>query len=164
MLTESNCVVEDNNSRLRMIRDSSFRERCHEHGLAATHQRQVIYETVLQLPGHPSPEAIYEKARKQIPSISLGTVYKNLHTFLEHGMLQEVSLHHRSIRIETNEQPHHHLVCTSCKKIFDLDETKLPALKLQSRALQGFKVERISIDVLGLCAACASKSRRNCER
>jgi Fur family peroxide stress response transcriptional regulator len=137
-----------------------FREQCHKHGLAATHQRQVIYETVQHSPGHPSPEAIYEKVQKRIPSISLATVYKNLKTFLDRGMLQEVSLHHGSLRIETNRHPHHHLVCTDCKKIVDLDEREMETPRLNEKSLRGFEVKRISIDVLGLCAACAAKSKR----
>jgi Fur family peroxide stress response transcriptional regulator len=57
-----------------MIDVDRFRELCHQHGLAATHQRQVIYEAVMALPGHPSPEAVFDKVRRKIPSISLGTV------------------------------------------------------------------------------------------
>ena len=82
---------------------SDFLFLCREHGLAATHQRRVIYETVMSLEGHPSPELIYDAVRKKIPSISLATVYKNVRTFLESGMLREVSMHHGSIRVEPNE-------------------------------------------------------------
>ena len=134
----------------------TFRDLCHERGLAATHQRKVIYETVMALRDHPSPELIYEKALRRIPSISFATVYKNLHIFLDSGMLQEVGLHQGSIRIETNHEPHHHLVCTNCKKIWDLHEGALQPLELNKKKLQGFKVKRISIDVLGLCEACVA--------
>ena len=134
-----------------------FRELCHRHHLAATHQRQVIYETVLSLPGHPSPEAIYAKVRRKIPLISLATVYKNLHAFLDSGMLQEVSMHHGSLRIETNRKPHHHLVCIRCKQITDLDEVSLPSFPLLQDLPRGFQLRRIAVDVLGICEACASK-------
>src|ERR1700757_4627347 len=100
---------------------TDFRTLCHRHRLAATHQRQVIYETVMSLPGHPSPEQIYGKVRRKIPSISLATVYKNIRTFLDSGVLREVSLHHGSLRVDPNDVPHHHLVCTRCKAITDLD-------------------------------------------
>ncbi|MBI3281935.1 MAG: transcriptional repressor, partial [Acidobacteria bacterium] len=51
---------------------------CRERGLAMTHQRQVIYQALRDMHGHPSPEEVYERVRRQIPSISLGTVYKNI--------------------------------------------------------------------------------------
>src|SRR5205085_5418481 len=108
-----------------MAQISNFRELCQRHNLAVTHQRQVIYETVMSLPGHPSPESIYDEVRRHIPSVSLATVYKNIRTFLDCGMLREVSLHHGSLRVEPNDKPHHHLVCVECKSITDFDESGL---------------------------------------
>ena len=61
---------------------NEFRQLCREHRLAATHQRQKIYETLMRRPGHHSPEEIYERVKQDLPSISLATVYKNLKTFV----------------------------------------------------------------------------------
>ena len=44
--------------------------------------------------GHPSPEEVYAAVRERIPAISLATVYKNIHLFVESGVLREVSMHH----------------------------------------------------------------------
>ena len=141
-----------------MISTAEFSFLCREHGLAATHQRRVIYETVMSLEGHPSPEIIYEAVRKRIPSISLATVYKNVRTFLASGMLREVSMHHGSIRVEPNESEHYHLVRTRCRRITDLDPGSVQVQPLaKKRSLKGFQVTRISIDVLGVCALCAAK-------
>ncbi|MGA9073654.1 MAG: transcriptional repressor [Candidatus Sulfotelmatobacter sp.] len=46
--------------------------------MAATHQRQVIYEAIVATPAHHSPETVYAEVRPRTPSISLATVYKNL--------------------------------------------------------------------------------------
>jgi Fur family transcriptional regulator, peroxide stress response regulator len=141
-----------------VITTAEFSSLCREHGLAATHQRRVIYETVMSLDGHPSPELIYGAVQKKIPSISLATVYKNVRTFLESGMLRAVSMHHGSIRVEPNKSEHYHLVCTRCRRITDLDPESVKVLPLtRKRSLKGFQVTRIAIDVLGICAACAAK-------
>src|ERR1700747_2735115 len=140
-----------------MINNSDFRALCRQHQLAATHQRRVIYATVMSLHGHPSPELIYDSVRKKIPTISLATVYKNVRTFLESGMLREVSFHHGSLRVEPNEHEHHHLVCVRCKQITDLDAGSLVPVRMKSRLPRGFQLARISVDVLGICAACAAK-------
>src|SRR6267378_3427985 len=100
-----------------------FRRRCKDQGLAFTFQRQVIYEAVVDSREHPTPELIYEQVRQRIPSISLGTVYKNVKTFLDSGVLKEVTLHHGSLRLEANMTPHHHVVCSGCRAIFDMDHT-----------------------------------------
>lgn len=139
--------------------NTEFREICAQHGLAATHQRQVIYETVLSLPGHPSTETIFDKVRQRIPSISLATVYKNVRTFLDAGVFQEVSFHQRSLRVEANRRPHHHLVCTKCKSITDLDPEELEPIRLRNRAPRGFHVKRFAVDVLGICRSCSGQER-----
>jgi Fe2+ or Zn2+ uptake regulation protein len=132
-----------------------FRSVFESSGLAVTHQRQVIWETLMQFHGHPSPEAVYERVQKQIPSISLATVYKNLNMLVEHGILREVSLHHGSARIETNMHPHHHMVCVKCKCLIDLDEGDIEPVRLKKRAPKGFRVHRYSVEVQGICKQCA---------
>jgi Fur family peroxide stress response transcriptional regulator len=139
---------------------TQFRELCQDHNLVATHQRQVIYETVMSLPGHPSPEAIYDQVKAQIPSISLATVYKNIQTFLDSGMLKKVSTYHGALRVESNLKPHHHLVCVRCKSIMDVDADKIDPIRLRQRLPKGFQVTRIAVDILGVCENCASVQGR----
>lgn len=123
--------------------------------MAFTFQRQVIYEAVLDSRQHPTPENIYEEVRGRIPSISLGTVYKNVKTFLDTGLLKEVSLHHGSLRLEANMAPHHHVVCSGCKAIFDLEESEVAPVELRRTPLpRGFAVSRCSVEIIGLCASC----------
>lgn len=138
---------------------NEFRHLCRARNLAATHQRQRIFEAVVSRPGHYSPEEIYEQVKQDLPSISLATVYKNLKTFLEAGILREVSLHHGTWRIEANLHPHHHLVCTRCRSITDLDEHVLAPVKLRGKLPSGFKLEKFSIEIQGVCKACAASSR-----
>ncbi|HEY5330787.1 MAG TPA: transcriptional repressor [Acidobacteriaceae bacterium] len=132
----------------------SFRELCAEHGLAATHQRQVLYEVMQTMPGHPSPEEVYARVKKRIPAISLATVYKNIHLFVERGVLKEVSMHHGSLRVERNSHLHHHMVCSHCKAITDIEEKDLGPLPPLQRLPGGFQAERYAIDIIGICAAC----------
>ena len=135
-----------------------FRELCERVGLAATHQRQVIYEVLKNMHGHPSPEEVYARVKRRVPSISLATVYKNLHLFIESGVFREVSLHHGSLRVEINHKPHHHLVCTSCKSISDIDAEALGLATQYGKLPGGFLAQRFAVDVLGLCADCQKKA------
>jgi len=131
-----------------------FRQLCSQRGLAATHQRQKIYEAVMSRPGHYSPEQVYEQVRKELPSISLATVYKNLKTFVDAGMMQELSVHH-GWRVDANSHPHHHLICTRCRSVTDLDEERLEPVKLRGRLPAGFRVEKLSLEIRGVCKKCA---------
>ena len=131
-----------------------FREVCEEHGISVTHQRQVLYEVMQEMEGHPSPEEIYARVRERIPAISLATVYKNIHVFVESGVFREMSLHHGSIRLEMNREEHHHAVCSRCKCVSDIDEKSLGLLTKRKKLPGGFLVERYSVDVIGLCPKC----------
>ena len=133
---------------------SQFRKVCEDAGLAVTHQRQVIYEVLADTSGHPSPEEVYARVKRRIPSISLATVYKNIHLFIESGIFNQVSLHHGSMRVETNRAEHHHLVCMACKSISDIEAELLGLDDIKDRSLGGFLIKRVSVDVLGLCQAC----------
>ena len=136
-----------------------FRQVCEQAGLAVTHQRQVIYEVLTSTDGHPSPEEVYARVKRRIPSISLATVYKNIHLFIDSGIFQQVSLHYGSMRVETNHSAHHHLVCTRCKRITDVDADTLGIRDLgaSDRLPGGFLPQRLTVDVLGLCESCQAE-------
>jgi Fur family peroxide stress response transcriptional regulator len=135
-------------------RIAAFRALCATHGLTATHQRQILYEVMETMPGHPSPEEVYARVKKRVPAISLATVYKNIHLFVEKGVLKQLSMHHGSMRIELNNQVHHHMVCYECKAVSDVDENDLGVLPTLRELPGGFQVKRFSIDIIGVCAAC----------
>lgn len=132
----------------------TFRDLCIEHGIAVTHQRQVLYEVMQAMEGHPSPEEVYARVKKRVPSISIATVYKNIHLFVESGVFRKMSVHHGSVRVEMNEERHHHLVCSRCKAITDIDEVSLGELPKRRTLPGGFRVERYSVDVIGVCSKC----------
>ena len=89
-----------------------FRELCREKGIAATHQRQVLYETMKTMHGRPSPEKVYARVKKKVPAISLATVYENIHLFVESVVFREVSMRHGSVRVEMNGEAHHPMACS----------------------------------------------------
>src|ERR1700683_1970944 len=134
-----------------------FRDLAWKRGLAATHQRQVIYEAVVAMPGHYSPESIFAEVRRRTPSISLATVYKNLRLFVEHGLLREVSPHASTLLVEGNLEPHHHLVCTRCKAVQDVEGDFINYKKLSRHAPRGCDLTQPLVEVFGLCRQCSAK-------
>lgn len=140
--------------------ETEFRALCHSRGLAATHQREAIYNALMQTPGHPSPEEIYERVHRRVPAMSLATVYKTIHAFIEAGIVHEINLHRGSFRVDPNPHPHHHLVCTGCRTIFDLELDAVNPVTLTSLLPRGFQVQRCAVELQGLCEHCAKKSKR----
>ena len=137
-----------------------FRELAWKCGLAATHQRQVIYEAVVAAPAHYSPEQVYAEVRRRTPSISLATVYKNLRLFVEHGLLREVSPHASTLLVEGNLEPHHHLVCTRCKTVQDIEGDFVDFKRLARQAPGGFDLTQPLVEVFGICRRCSAKNAK----
>ena len=133
---------------------SEFTRRCKQNGLATTHQRMVIYRVLVQSDDHPSPEAVYERVSREIPEISRATVYKNIHTFLDAGMLREVNELHQTSRLDANLERHHHLICTSCRKVVDIQAEELDSIRISEPELDGFQIKEYRVEARGLCPAC----------
>jgi Fur family peroxide stress response transcriptional regulator len=135
-----------------------FRILAWEHGLAATHQRQIVYEAVISSHGHYSPEQIYASVRKRVPSISLATVYNNLRLFVERGLLREVSPHASTLLVDGNLKPHHHLVCSRCKSVQDIEADFIDFKRLSPHVPNGFDLTQPVVEVFGLCPRCSAKT------
>jgi Fur family transcriptional regulator, peroxide stress response regulator len=135
-----------------------FRELAWKHGLAATHQRQVVYEAVVASHRHHSPEQIYSAVRKRIPSISLATVYNNLRLFVERGLLREVSPHASTLLVDGNLELHHHLVCSRCKSVQDIEADFIDFKRLSPHVPDGFDLTKPVVEVFGLCRRCSAKT------
>lgn len=131
-----------------------FRKRCEECGLANTHQRQILYRAVAESDEHLSPEALYERVKSEIPSISLGTIYRNIKIFTKCGLLDEVTPLHEVCRLDPNLTDHHHLICRCCQSIVDIPSDDIEPIRFLRHLPSGFQVERY--EILGVCARCAS--------
>jgi Fur family peroxide stress response transcriptional regulator len=141
-----------------MLKHEHFRELAWKHGLAATHQRKIIFEAVVAAPGHYSPEQIYAVVKRRVPSISLATIYNNLRMFVEKGLLREVSPHASTLLVEGNLKPHHHLVCSRCKSVHDITGDFIDYKRLARQAPGGFDLTKPQIEVFGLCPRCSDKT------
>lgn len=119
-----------------------------------TRQRETILRILKGTTTHPTADWIYDQARKKIPNISKGTVYRNLGLLKETGDILELDFTGMLSRFDGNTQDHYHFRCERCACIYDLDE---PVDKeLDSRVAQrtGFKVSYHQLEFRGLCKDC----------
>jgi Fur family peroxide stress response transcriptional regulator len=138
----------------RMQRED-FIARCRAAGLSVTHQRLAIFEAVMaNCNRHPSAEIIYQSVREKHPTISFNTIYKNLETFEELGLVVKVNPLYNEARYDVDVRPHHHLICRTCKKIVDVHDKKLDSVPAPEEAGDGFRVENWTVQFTGLCADC----------
>ena len=131
-------------------------------GLRRTEPRRVVLEVVRGTASHPTAEAVHRMARRRLPRVSLGTVYRNLRRLVEEGLVQEVPGPHA--RFDGNTSEHHHFTCLQCGRIVDVDgpltEPHSRALVSRVAAQGGFSVTHHRIEFYGRCAPCRKGSRR----
>jgi len=134
--------------------------RCRQAGMNVTPQRVAVYRALLQAEDHPSPEELYRRVRRRMPSLSLATIYKALDALTRLGVAREVSVISERKRYDANLDRHHHLVCTRCKKIVDFYDDGLDAIA-PPRRLSAFVAHSVSVQVMGLCGRCARDTSRS---
>jgi len=123
-------------------------------GRKITAQRQCIFRALEEDVTHPSAERVHEKVRRDMPNVSLKTVYKTLNELAELGAISVLDVGTGSVRFDPNvETTHHHLVCRSCGKVRDL-AADFPDLTVSRRAAQGFAVDSAEVVFRGRCDEC----------
>ncbi len=137
-------------------RVNEFIDRSKDLGIKVTPQRIAIYRELASTDQHPSTEIIYRKIKGYYPNISLTTVYRTLETFEKLGLISVVNVLYNAARYDANLSPHHHIVCTECKKIEDVYDESLNNLDISNKTLGDYKVEGYSLLLSGVCISCGS--------
>ena len=119
-----------------------------------TKQRQIILETVRNNKCHPTADWIYEQAKKTLPDLSLGTVYRNLNKLKEEGKILELSYGSSFSRYDGNPENHYHLACIKCGNMYDVEIPLQDNLKKLVEDDMECKVSSHRIEFYGICKNC----------
>jgi len=120
-----------------------------------TPQRRAILEFLEGNTGHPSAEEIYRGVSGRFPGLALATVYNTLDTLKDSGEVQELQIDSERRRYDPCVQPHHHLICVSCRKVVDVD--LLLEVEIPEEKASGFEVFHRTVQFFGLCPVCRGK-------
>lgn len=134
-----------------------FGELCRERGVPLTVQRRTILEFLLQRSDHPTADEIYEGVKGRLPGVSRTTVYRVLETIVRLGLAHKVSHPGAAVRFDPIAEPHHHLVCGRCDRIFDLEDAARISVKVPKR--KDFEITDYSIYFRGVCTACRNQKK-----
>ncbi|WP_299762164.1 transcriptional repressor [uncultured Pontibacter sp.] len=130
-----------------------LRQRLLACGLKATQQRIVVFEAAMELHGHhPTAEDVYQRLKPANPSISLGTVYKTLDTFVETGLIKRALSEEGGKRYDANTHVHNHIFCSKTKEIVDFEDAELEQLLTEffsKRKLENFEIKGVSVQLTG---------------
>jgi len=119
-------------------------------------QKETILRILKGITSHPTADWLYEEVRKEIPHISLGTVYRNLSVLKQEGKILELDLAGTVRRFDGHVQNHYHFRCEQCDCVVDVDEPMNKRLDERVARKTGFKVSRHILEFRGVCKDCQS--------
>lgn len=118
-------------------------------------QRETILRILRATTSHPTAEWIYDQTRKEIPSISLGTVYRNLKLLKDSGGILQLDINPSLSRYDGNPNNHYHFRCEGCDRVFDVDMPMISNIDEEVTHSTGFHVSHHILEFRGLCQECA---------
>ena len=122
-------------------------------------QREEILKILKATKSHPTAEWIYSQARKKIPRLSLGTVYRNLNNLHRKGAIRKLQLGTPFDRFDADTSPHQHFICKKCGKIYDLFIDMEKDLRSLAEKEIKFRIEKVEVEFHGICLNCLKLSQ-----
>lgn len=126
-------------------------------GRRVTSQRLVIHRTLRELDRHVSAEQILAAVKRQLPGVSLPTIYATLELFEQLGVVRRISAP-GTVLYDPRSGEHHHLACRSCGAVEDLDAPIDLSPALTAGRRRGFTTDHAEVVVSGKCARCSSRT------
>ena len=127
-------------------------------GLKVTPQRQLLFRLLSGNTAHPTAETLYEVASREMPGISLRTVYQTLTDLAAMGELQQIDIGGGAARFDPNVDDHHHVVCDGCGEVRDVYVANADGISVAG--LAGFSVQSARIVFSGKCPTCTATAGR----
>ena len=112
-------------------------------------QMETIKGIVYSTNSHPTADWVFGQAKKKLPNISLGTVYRNLKRLSKKGNVRTIQ-DGTIMRYDWNREPHDHLKCKICGDLIDvrlLDED----IKKTVMKKYNFEADDVEMTIIGTC-------------
>jgi Fe2+ or Zn2+ uptake regulation protein len=136
--------------------EEQLRENLSSSGFHFTRQRAAVFDFLRSVEHHPTAEEVYLAIKKELPKVSLATVYKNLEALITAGLASRLNYGDGSARYDIRTDHHHHLRCLQCGKMWDMEASENSAWLKKMKARAGFQVSDYRLELLGQCRDCRS--------
>ena len=139
-----------------MVQNNDVVARLSQKGYRITPQRLMILDAINGASGHVSAEEIFESIRQTYPGLNISTVYRTLELLKEMGLVTETDMGDGRVRFHSaGHEHHHHLICSVCGQVIDLDEEVLAPLATTLKEKYGFWADLHHMAIFGRCKNCS---------
>jgi len=118
-----------------------------------TKNKNVVLEIIKKSSEHPTADIIYYEAKKELPKISLGTVYRNLSYLVSNKDIIKISIPDGPDRYDKTTYLHAHFFCTKCHKLEDIELGKIQK-DLEDLQIPKHQIDKIDVLISGVCDNC----------
>lgn len=115
-------------------------------------QRESILNYLKSTTSHPTAEEIHQQLKKELPNLSLATVYRNCNKLAEIGELLRLDTGEK-IHFDADTSDHQHFVCTKCDRVYDMFFS-LPTEVIKNNLPEGFMYKNHRLYFFGVCKKC----------
>jgi Fe2+ or Zn2+ uptake regulation protein len=129
-------------------------------GGRATDARRATISVLLKSgQSHLSAEDIVSQVKVLHPEVAESTIYRNLSTLEELGVVEHVHLGHGPSTYHLTEDGHQHLLCERCGKVIEVPDDTFAALSSQLADTYGFQIHPRHFALMGLCRRCQPRRK-----
>lgn len=133
-------------------------EALRERGLRVSSARRLVLGALYATDEPLSAERIAEGLDGRVPPSDIGSVYRNLETLEEVGLVRHFHLGHGpGLYVRTGIGVREYLVCESCGAVRAVDPAELDAVRAAVRSGFGFEARFTHFPLVGTCAGCAAR-------
>ena len=133
-----------------------LRDALEQAGWRCTRQRLAVFDYLYRVDSHPTAQEVYLAVRRQLPKISLATVYKALEALVDSALADKLTTGDGPARYDCHQHAHYHFRCLDSGGIYDLPTRydsqlidKLDANLISELRQRGFYVTGYRLEVLG---------------
>jgi Fe2+ or Zn2+ uptake regulation protein len=125
-----------------------------EQGYRLTPQRLAILEILKNSHGHLTPTEIYQQVQESIPGMTEATVYRTLNFLAGQNIVLVAHLGKGQLVYEYADHDHHHLICSQCGDMQEIDHAQLEELYERFSQDTGYQIHSVHSTFFGFCPQC----------
>lgn len=132
-------------------------DRMKQSGLKHTQKREDLIKLFARENRYLSAKNVQQMLEDNYPSLSFDTIYRNLYSFVEIGILEETELESEKVFRMTclhDGHHHHHFICERCKRTIQLEMCPMDFFQQQ---LGNCQLNSHRFEIFGICETCLAK-------
>lgn len=127
-------------------------------GERVTRQRLLVANALAASGRRLTAEQLYRSLRRRDPAIGRATVFRTLETLVEAGVARRLELDgHVYAYVACLPAHHHHIACTRCGRVEEIDEAYVTPIAERLAEEMGFEIDDARLDFYGRCATCRAE-------